>query len=171
MRGLFKKIPSLKSMINIDGKDHVDFRNTKIKSPVITTNPQLLGHAYDAFLQLYCMRLNRMKAEFNSSIAFGEELPDLTEEEFNTNLELYVKRKIEWIDDLTKQSIILGKLDQFYRSGVVPTDLMNVDPNDLQDLNNLIATTFKRNKMFKANDEFIPNPHFSQSISELVAGG
>lgn len=170
IKQLFKRIPNLKSMITIDGVDQFDFRNAKMKSPIVTTNHQLLGHAYDAFLQLYCMRLNRIKVSFNYSLAFVEELPDSTEEEFNTKLELYIKRKKVWSDDLTKQSIILGKLDQFYRSGVVPTDLMNVDLNDIEDLNNLIAITFKRRKLFKANDEFVSNPHFGRSISELVSG-
>lgn len=170
MINLFKKIPNLKRLIKIDGIDCFDFRDIPIKAPLVTSNPQLIGHAYDEFLQLFCRRLNNIKLNIQYSFDENDEFPELAKNDFNSELNSYVDGITDWNDDLSKQSIILGKIDQYSRCGVPPVNIININMNDLEDINNLISVTLNRNNLFRAKYRFIPNPHFGESITALIGG-
>lgn len=167
---LFRDLPNIKNLIRIEGEGFTDFKELKMKNPVITKNPQLIGHAYDQFLQLYCMRINRIELKVNYSFEEDDEFPELAKYDFNTSLNSYVNSLTDWNHQLSQESIILGKLDQYSRCGIPPIDITTIDMSDIDDLDNLIYTTLDRYNLFKSENKFISNPHFGESISTLIGG-
>ncbi|APB76470.1 hypothetical protein PPYC2_16535 [Paenibacillus polymyxa] len=170
MKLLFKSVPNLKSLIKISDNRNINFNEVFIQTPLLSKNPQLIGHAYDYFLQLLCERLNRCNSNISSNMILYNELPESFQYDSEKNIEIYTSGLKEWNYDMTKQSIIYGKLDQYYRSGVPPVDIMNVEDEDIKDLHSLITSTMKSEHIFKAKYRFISNPHFGSSISMLMGG-
>lgn len=173
MKLLFKSIPNLKSLIKTSENEKVKYNEFSIKSPRISSNPQLIGHAYDYFLQLFCERLNKSKSNLNiptDGLILYDYLTESFQYDSENNTELYIDSLKEWDYDMTKQSIIYGKLDQYFRCGVPPIDIMNVVSDDIEDLHNLINSTTKNEEIFRARDKFISNPHFGSSITMLMGG-
>ncbi|MCW3793827.1 hypothetical protein OM416_19735 [Paenibacillus sp. LS1] len=71
---------------------------------------------------------------------------------------------------MTEQSIINGKIDQAYRSGINNDDLLSIQEDDFQDMESLIRITYDTTQAFVAETTFISRPTFGPEISYLVGG-
>jgi hypothetical protein len=170
MKVLFKTVPNLKNLIKIENGKSVDLKSVENKNPSLSKNPSLIGHSYDYFLQLHCLRINNAVDSYEFKFETLFDFPEIDQEVLSEEASSYLKGITLWNEDLTRQSIICGKLDQYHRSGVVPENILDIEQTDIDDLSNLINTTITHKDMFKANDTFISNPHFGGDVSLLVGG-
>lgn len=70
-------------------------------------------------------------------------------------------------DDLIRSSVELAQIDAYYRSGIIPPTLGQVENGDVQDLRNLISLV--KPETFKAKSTCFLNPTFGYG-SQLVGG-
>ncbi|MCU6792388.1 hypothetical protein OB236_09630 [Paenibacillus sp. WQ 127069] len=170
MKELFKTIPNLKSLIRVESGEPVDLKSIDIKNTLLSKNPSLIGHAYDYFLQLFCLRINNAADAYDYMLETLFDFPEIDQDVFSDNAWSYIKGFGAWNEDLTRQSIVCGKLDQYHRSRIIPENILDIEQIDIDDLNNLIIMTLNHENIFKSEERFISNPTFGADISFLVGG-
>lgn len=172
MKELYGTIPKLKPLVRYMNNSSRELVNFPIKAPLLSKNPSLIGHAYDDFFQLYCQRLNYSLHRVEEPFSFDDTLdvPHNIQMDTILNQGLYVRGLKTWDYDMTEQSIIYGKIDQAYRSGIEIDDLLSIHKDDFEDMESLIKITYGTTHSFLAKTTFIPRPTFGHEISYLVGG-
>lgn len=172
MKELYRTIPKLKPLIRFMNSSCTDLARFPIKAPLLSKNPSLIGHAYDHFFQLYCQRLNYSLQHVVESLDLEEtlDLPLNFQMDTVLNQGLYVRDQKAWDHDMTEQSIVCGKIDQAYRSGLDIDDLLSIQDDDFQDMESLIKITHDTVQSFIGESTFISRPTFGLEISYLVGG-
>lgn len=184
----FIKIPEVEMLF----KKEFPLSSTKLqgemKAVPLTKNYPLVGTAFDYLFRFYLERENpncvtkhwvaensvalleqtidengknapkEMTAAFDKMILYLDDAKDIHEE--------YLKSG-NLSDDLIRSSIILAQMDTFYRSGIIPSSLGQVESGDVQDLRNLISLV--KLETFKAKNTCFLNPTFGYG-SQLVGG-
>lgn len=151
----------------------------EIKAPLLTNKPPMVGTAFD-YLMRFHLKYHNPDAVMKRWVAEGA--CDKMEE--RESVEYYTKAKSDLdfatntynlflkdgvlTDNLLKSSMMLAHLDMYFRAGRDVYDIpMEIEPNDIQDLKNLINTVdFDK---FKAKNHCILNPTFNEG-SYLVDG-
>lgn len=172
MKELYRTLPNLKPLLRCKNNNRMEPVNFPIKAPLISKNPSLMGHAYDDFFQLYCQRLNQSLLQRVEPMDIDEALDLPINFQMDTILKqgLYVRGFKSWDHDMTEQSIVYGKIDQSYRSGIEIDNLLSIDDNDFQDMESLIRITHDTSESFIAKSTFISRPTFGSEISYIVGG-
>jgi len=148
----------------------------EMKAPPITTHYGLVGTAFDYLMRFFLKRHNPMArdtiwvAEVARDLIKGKgELYNLV----NRNI-LFAKNayseylKTGIVDDAILESVLyLAKIDVIYRAGIVDDNIGVIDPQDVQDLKNLISVI--NADEFKAKSICLLNPTFGEA-SRLVGG-
>jgi hypothetical protein len=151
----------------------------EIKAPLLTNKPPMIGTAFD-YLMRFHLKYHNPDAITDRWVAEGA----CARMEERESVEYYAKAKSELdfatnaynqflndgilTDDLLKSSLMLAHLDMYYRAGRDIYDIpMQIEPEDIQDLKNLInIVDFD---LFKAKKHCLLNPIFNEG-SYLVGG-
>ncbi|RJE90728.1 hypothetical protein D3P07_01075 [Paenibacillus sp. 1011MAR3C5] len=179
LKSLFAAISNLKeSFIGMDGGDPFPSKPQIIVQREGRASP-MIGHAYDYLLRAYVQRLNGIHEEReNGDLAAVVAVNILDRKNIYEAYTGIVERRNAYITGespitqaIVGDSIILGQLEQYYRSGTgdIPSILQSRD-EDVHDLQRLIQATERHHQCFQATQGITCNPRFGQAITALVDG-
>lgn len=146
-------------------------------APSLTKNPQLIGVAFDYLLRFYIQHLNPHANTrgwvAESSVALLSRNPKL-QDLCNECCKIIDAAKIHHAtflengvltDDLLRHTLLLAKIDSFRRARVIDINLHQINPQDIQDLRNLIAVVDPN--QFKTSAPIFLNPVFGMASAML----
>lgn len=179
IKQLFATIPNLKeSFIGMGGDAPFPSKPQIIVQRESRANP-VIGHAYDYLLRAYVQRLNGAHQERESDhLAASIAVNILDQKHIHDAYKGIVERRNAYISersgltgDVIRDAIVLGQMEQYYRSGVgdIPA-LLHTSYEDIHDLQALIEATQEHYQRFQATRGIVCNPYFGEAISALVDG-
>lgn len=179
IKDLFANIPKLKeSFICMDGGDPFPSIPPIIVQHENRANP-VIGHAYDYLLRAYVQRINGAHQEREGDhLAASIAVSILDRKYIHDAYNGVVERRNRYIGGdsaltqvIIKDAIVLGQLEQFYRSGAgdIPAILHAID-DDIHDLQTLMQVTERHSERFQASHNIMCNPRFGEAVSALVDG-
>lgn len=146
-----------------------------LKAPPLTQNYSLVGTAFDYLLRFYLEKATN-EAITKEWIA-EESLKRLEEQNRHKEIKKIIlaarkehKKYLttgELSDQLLKTTLLLAKVDLFYRIGKLDENLEKIDPKDIQDLRNLINLVDL--KQFQARSVCLLNPCFNENKNITVS--
>lgn len=142
-------------------------------------NP-IIGHAYDYYLRAYVQRLNGMHIEQEREDLIASWSVDHLSSEVKSLKDTFVEitqRRNDYIVGsrdldvtLIVDSMVLGNLDAYYRSGYLNEQgVLYVSDKDIDDLLSLTKATNKYSSFFNVSKTLICNPTFG-NITRLLGG-
>jgi len=141
-----------------------------------TKNYMLIGTAFDYLLRFYIARHNNkiinrdwVCEEVKGLARFEDDLRETSEEIVNRakdNYEMYLDEGV-LSNNLLSSVILIAKLDGILRSGGVLPNSLDIEPRDIEDLNNLYSVIPKN--YFMKNEFCVLNPTFG--TASLMVGG
>jgi len=188
---LFNKIPDITNLIKCEDSKSF-FESRKIAAPpIIGSNPQDVGTAYDFWLRAHIQRINNISVENNISdvINCGVRLMESSNVYTDNHIEV-IKKGAEkaWgirneyilgkdIEDerFARALLFLAYIEDFYRSGSremrrkkqdrTIESFININKDSVQDLVNLMNLKDELNDHFKAQDvnNLFLNPTFGET--------
>ena len=153
-------------------------RNQTLLAPPKTQNSRLVGTAFDYLMRFHLKKLNPQAVETTWIAEYG--LEGMRRRGFRDSYEqgsLIIaqarERYAEFLstqiltDELVASTLLLAKLDAFYRSQKVDENLQHINEEDVQDLRNLISLV--DDNLFRTPGVIYLNPEFEYG-SPLVGG-
>jgi hypothetical protein len=148
--------------------------NGEIIAPPITKHYALVGTAFDYLLRFYLKKIypnsitKYWVAEMAGELVDGETKLLVNEILLEARITYDYYLKTSKFNDLILETCIkLAQLDPIYRAGYLDPNLGTVDPEDMQDLSNLLKSVKEQD--FKCNGLCMLNPTFGHA-SRLVGG-
>jgi hypothetical protein len=181
IKALFSTIPNLKTTFrSIDGSDAFPKNPQIIVKSDVRANA-ILGTAYDYFLRAYVQRINGIQQEvcgdhLNASITVNILRSDYRglSDIYNSIIgrrNTYITGNCPLNEVIIRDSLMLGRLEHYYRSGEVhDRGLLYVSNADIADLYRLAQATFANAQLFMAKQSIVCNPTFGNAITRLVGG-
>ncbi len=152
-------------------------KSHRLLAPSLTKNPRVVGTAFDYLMRFHLKRLNPQAVERpwiaeNAWYILDSRGLDELCHQASQILTQAKERYTEFLtaqtltDELLASTLLLAKLDGFYRSLRMDENLQQVNPEDIRDLRALIsAVDFS---LFQTSGTVILNPEFKSS--SLVKG-
>jgi hypothetical protein len=147
-------------------------------APPLTKNYGLVGTAFDYLLRFYIKQINPQaiervwiaessvnilkKSGFNRFYEQGYLIVTQAREEYAKFLATQ-----QLTDELIRDSLLLAKLDAFFRVGKIDENLQDIDEKDVEDLRSLMSLVDAN--LFKSSGVVLLNPTFGLA-SALVGG-
>ncbi|WP_054941699.1 hypothetical protein [Paenibacillus ihuae] len=179
LKELFSTIPNLKILFSCsDGSEAFP---TKPSIVVQRENraTSIIGHAYDYMLRAYVQRINNLHQEQQgNSLAASVAVHIIGQDSIHEAFSEIVSRRNAYItgqstltEEVINDSVILGQLEQFYRSGSGdPANLLRTNSEDVYDLIALVQATARFSESFQDKDGILCNPRFGEAVTALVDG-
>lgn len=153
-------------------------KNQALLAPPLTQNPRLLGTAFDYLMRFHLKRLNPQAVETTWIAEYGLERMRRkglhhSYEQGSLIIAQARERYAELLstqlltDELIVSTLLLAKLDAFYRSQKLDQNLQLINEEDVQDLRKLISLV--DDNLFRTSGVIYLNPEFEYG-SPLVGG-
>lgn len=181
IKGLFSTIPNMKQLTRTLNEDGIPFPKS---TPIVVksngrANP-IIGHGYDYYLRAYVQRINGIHIEKEREDLIASWSVDQLSRKVKSLKDTYIEiiqRRNTFIDgsydeDVTLicDSMVLGNLDAYYRSGYLNEQgVLYVSDKDIDDLLSLTKATNKYSSFFNVSKTLICNPTFG-NITRLLGG-
>lgn len=182
IKALFATIPNMKASFASTDSEELPFPPSP---PIVVSRASratsIIGHAYDYWLRAYIQRINDCPQELHEdslAASFAVQMlagpmPSLPEtyRQIVDRRNAYITKACDVTPGLIQGAIVLGNLDQYYRSGqLVEGGVLQVNEADVEDLQRLIQETESYSSLFLAQNSLVCNPCFGEAITQLVGG-